>query len=85
MFISNVLRGTRFVGPDRQKKVRDAIESLAVTLDQPVSSTKKRALADRAEPLGYAFRDFVDMRILAHTQKQSEHFEKNMREALGQE
>lgn len=40
--VSNVLRGTRFVGPDRQKKVRDAIELLGYNPNWLASSLRAR-------------------------------------------
>jgi LacI family transcriptional regulator len=40
--VSNVLRGTRFVGPNRQKKVRDAIELLGYNPNWVAASLRAR-------------------------------------------
>jgi LacI family transcriptional regulator len=53
--VSNVLRGTRYVGPDLQKRVHEAINSLSYTPNQVAASLRER----RTRIIGVAVPDIT--------------------------
>jgi LacI family transcriptional regulator len=53
--VSNVLRGTRYVGPDLQKRVQKAIDSLSYTPNQVAASLRER----RTRIIGVAVPDIT--------------------------
>ncbi len=53
--VSNVLRGTRYVGPDLQKRVQEAINSLSYTPNQVAASLRER----RTRIIGVAVPDIT--------------------------